>query len=660
MSRKLNLVFSLVILASMVLAACQPQTIIQTVEVPKEVVKTVEVPGAVTTVEVVQTVEKVVEKTVEVQVTEAPRASFSVPHPILSDLRVRQALAYCTDKISLVAAAYPLNTPEDNAKLPMNTFIPQAHWAYAGDANITIYPFDTAKGMALLDEAGWLVNENDGYRYNAKGDQLLLHFTTTNAAFRQTWAAVWERQMAECGILILRQHVPASWWFGDTTGVKRRDFELGAFAWVGQPDPGGQTLYACDQIPTAENGWLGQNDMGWCNEAASKAIKAANNTLIKQERIDNYKIVQQEFTKDVPSIPLFNRASYYAWAKDFQGLSIAPGDQDYFTWNPEEWSLGTKDTIVLGYTQEPSTLFQPVVDAFVAKTAGQLVSGLAYTSQNYDYQPREQKQLSTIENGLASNNDVDVKAGDHVVDVDGNIITLTVGSKVKDSTGADVEFKGDPLKMKQLVVKYQFIDGMTFSDGVPLAQEDLELGYKIQCDKSVGATSYILCDMVDKITFDGLSYTITWKPGRQDPTYFLAPFGWYPAHQVITSEGAYKGMKLSEVPGKDWSTLPEVAEKPMDVGPYMITEWKKGEYIKYEANPYFYGPKPKTKYIIAQFIAPENAEAQLLSGAVDQLDTTSLVSISQTLKDAADKGDIVIYVTTSTTWEHIDINLFVK
>ena len=480
--------------------------------------------------------------------TEAPaapvEASFTTSHPVLSDLKVRQALAYCTDKLSLVKAAYPLNSDADNAKLPMNTFIPASSWAYAGDANVTIYNFDPEKGAALLEDAGWVLNPDDGFRYNsAISDQpLTLHFTTTNAKFRQTWAAVWEQQMADCGILIIRQHVPASWWFGDTTGLKRRDFELGAYAWVGQPDPGGQTLYACDQIPTVENNWTGQNVMGWCNQVASDNIKIANNSLIKDERIAAYKIVQQEFTKDVPSIPLFNRSSYYAWNKDFKGLSIAPGDQDYYTWNPENWEIpaipeipavpavpatGTtpaipevpavpavpaKDTIVLGFTQEPSTLFQPLVDAYVAKVAGQLISGLAFTSQNYDYQPIQQKQLATIENGAAQNVDIDVKAGDKVVDSSGNIITLDAASSpaqmVKDSTGAEVVYTGQALKMKQMTVKYEYIDGMKFSDGIPLVQEDLELGYKVACDKEVGATSYILCDMVQTNTFNGLSYTI--------------------------------------------------------------------------------------------------------------------------------------------------------
>jgi len=645
LSKRLFMVLGAVLVASMVLAACAPS--------PAATVAPTTAPTTAPTV------------APTAAPTAAPaKTSFTTPDPITSDLRVRQALAYCTDKLSLVKAAYPLNSDADNAKLPMNTFIPSAHWAYAGDANITLYPFDVEKGGALLDEAGWKLNADDGYRYNDKGDELVLRFTTTNAKFRQTWAAVWEQQMKACGILVIRSHVPASWWFGDTTGVKRRDYQLGAFAWVGQADPGGQTLYACDQIPTVENNWTGQNGMGWCNKLASDNIKIANNTLIKADRIAAYSIVQQEFTKDVPSIPLFNRSSYYSYDKNFKGLGIFPGDQDYYTWNPNEWQIPGKDTIVLGFTQEPSTLFQPVVDAYVAKAAGILVSGMAYTSQNFDFQPREQKELSTIENGLATIAEVEVKAGDMVVDSNGSNVVLDAAAspaiQVVDATGATVTFTGDPIKMKQMTAKYEFIDGMKFSDGVALTQADLELGYKIQCDKTIGATSYITCDMVKNITFDGLSYTIEWLPGRMDPLYFLAPFGWYPAHQVIATEGPYKGKTLAEVTPADWSTLPEVAEKPMDVGPYMLTEWKKGESMTFEVNPYFYGTAPLTKKIIISFITPENAEAQLLAGQVDMLDSTTLISLSQTLKDAEAAGKITIFLAPSATWEHIDINMFLK
>lgn len=226
---------------------------------------------------------------------------LSQPHPLLSDIRVRQAIAHCVDRDALIAAVYTYVPDDVKASLRMDSFIPKSHWAYSGPYQD--YPYDVEAAGALLDEAGWTMDEASGYRVNADGQTMELTLTTTNAQFRQTWAAVVEQQLAGCGILLIRQHTPASWWFGDTTGLARRDFELGAFAWVGQADPGGRTLYACDQIPTPGNNWEGQNGMGWCNEAASQNIVLATNTLERDARVAAYNVVQEEFAKDMVSLP---------------------------------------------------------------------------------------------------------------------------------------------------------------------------------------------------------------------------------------------------------------------------------------------------------------------------------------------------------------------
>ena len=126
MSRKLMLILGILMVASMVMSACQPQTIVETKEVPVEVTK-----------EVVVTQQS----TVIVQ-----QKAFTTPHPILGDLKVRQAIAYCTNKLDLIKSVYPLVDEASQQKLIMNTFIPSYQWAYAGDANITIYPFDKDKG----------------------------------------------------------------------------------------------------------------------------------------------------------------------------------------------------------------------------------------------------------------------------------------------------------------------------------------------------------------------------------------------------------------------------------------------------------------------------------------------------------------------------------
>jgi ABC-type transport system substrate-binding protein len=635
--KRMLAILSVLVLASMLLAACgTPQTIVETKIV--EVEKTVQV-----------------EKTVEVE-----KAAFTTPDPILGDVRVRQALAYCTNKLDLIKSVYPLVDEAAQQKLVMNTFIPSYQWAYAGDENITIYPYDPAKGGALLDEAGWTMNADTGYRNNAAGDELSLKFTTTTATFRQTWAAVWENQMKDCGVRVLRFHVPSSWWFGDTTGLAHRDFQLGAYAWVGQADPTGQTLYACDQIPLPTNGWVGQNYMGWCNQAASDNIKIANNRLLEADRKAAYTIVQTEFTKDVPSIPLFNRTDTFAYSPNLVNFEPKPGE-GYYMYNADQWENTGKDTIILGFTQEPASLFTLVETAYVAVQAMYFISPYTYTSNNYNFAPNLVKQLSTLESGLATNTPVDVKEGDMVQDATGSVVPLAAGTQVVNSDGETVTYaSGDPLKMNQLVVKYEFLDGLKFSDGQPLVKADYELGQKIFCDKESGNTSFIICDKTQKYEATDAGYTVTWVPGDQDPLYFIAPYGWYPAHEVIQSEGPNKGKTLAEVPAKDWATLTEIAEHPMDVGPYMIKEWVKGEKIVYEANPYWVNGAPKTPNIVISFITPENAEAQLLGGQVDILDGTTLVGVTETLKAAADAGKIKLLVNPSATWEHIDMNLFLK
>lgn len=133
---------------------------------------------AVTEVEVTRIAQVLVTEVVTIAVTPEP---FTAPHPILSDVRVRRAIAHCTDRARLFRAAYPGLT--DTAPFEADSFIPREHWAYAPD--IARYPFDPATGGALLEEAGWALADGAEYRSNANGDELALTLTTTDAQFRQ-------------------------------------------------------------------------------------------------------------------------------------------------------------------------------------------------------------------------------------------------------------------------------------------------------------------------------------------------------------------------------------------------------------------------------------------------------------------------------------------
>jgi ABC-type transport system substrate-binding protein len=655
--KKLSVLLGILVVVSMVLTACPAPT-------PQVVEKVVQATVIVKETQEVKVVEtQVVEKSVETVVTqvvkeEVAKEDYTTPHPILSDPKVRQAIAHCIDRDALIASVYTFVSDEDKAKLRMDTFLPKTHWAYKGP--YTDYPYDPVAGGKLLDEAGWKLPEGGTIRENDKQEPLVVKFTTTTAQFRQTWAAVMEQNLLKCGIQVLRNHVPASWWFGDTTGLARRDFELGAYAWVGESDPKGRTLYACNQIPLPSNNWEGQNYMGWCNQTASNAVVAANNTLDRAERIKNYDILQKEFSKDMVSLPLFQRVEAEAYSPKLTGIKTSP--TEYASASAKDWKMEGGDTVVIGFSQEPASMFTLVESAAVQRQAAQIGIGVVNTQYDYDYQPALQDPLSTVESGLSKNAVVDVKAGDEVYTTEGKRAKLEKGVKVFDADGNEVTYDGtSTIKMKQLTSTYKFKD-FTWSDGTKGTIEDFKLAGKIDCDKESGATTFEICDQMQKVDYGtGLEYTVTWLPGSQFSLYFLAPIGQYngpyPSFQKLSD-----GRILKDVPAKEWATLPEIAEKPLSYGPFVLTEWKKGESMTFEANKYFQ-PAPALKKIVIQFFPDsQTAVAALLGGDVDYLEKATLGAGAevQTVVDAAKQGKVKVDLSASPTWEHIDFNLFTK
>ncbi|MCC7352926.1 MAG: hypothetical protein IT330_04145, partial [Anaerolineae bacterium] len=261
--------------------------------------------------------------------TNKDKQNLSEPHFALGDVRVRQAIAWGIDRQALVNSLYAGHSAL------LNTHIPPSHWAYAGDDKITVYKPDREKAKALLEQAGWKVG-NDGIREKG-GKRLSLRVTAVSDPLRQRLAELLQEQMKTIGIEIVPDLIASRLWFGDEGRLLRRDFDIAEFAWMGEADPGGETLYRCDQVPLPANRWTGQNVMGWCNEKADEAVRRANNTLSREERVAAYQVLQQEFTKDVPSLPLFSRLHIYATSPAFRNLKPDPTEE--VTWNVAEWDL---------------------------------------------------------------------------------------------------------------------------------------------------------------------------------------------------------------------------------------------------------------------------------------------------------------------------------
>lgn len=251
------------------------------------------------------------------------------PHPVLADARLRQAIAQCIDRQALVDALY------GGESTVMNSFIPPGHKVFAApDAELSAYKFDVNAANKLLDEAGW-ARGADGVRARNGVPARLSLRSTAGSILRERATQLIRTQLARCGVDVQVELTPTTVLFGADSGVAVGDYDMGLFAWVAQADPGAQNLYACNQIPTPDNRWTGQNYMGWCSDAANKAATDATTRLKLDERKAAYLALQKEFAREVVSLPLFQRLEVYSSGPGMKGLK--PNATTAITDNVWEW-----------------------------------------------------------------------------------------------------------------------------------------------------------------------------------------------------------------------------------------------------------------------------------------------------------------------------------
>jgi len=579
-------------------------------------------------------------------------AQAAAAHPLLSDARIRQAVAFCTDRPALIDSVYPNITPAEKNALLMDTFLPKEHWAYSAPLPQYTYPFNPAQGVQLLEDAGWMLQPGATYRTNSAGYELAFGLTTTQATFRRTWTAVLESQLRDnCGIRLVRFHIPASVLFGDDSGLVRRDFESTVYVWISDSAPPAIRVYGCDHIPAPDNGWSGQNFIGWCNPAADQALQHIERAWTRSELLEQSAIVQEEFAKDMVSLPAFRRTEIYAADARLAQFSPSSSEQLYL-WNAHLWSIPGESTLRVGSVQEPATLWPLVEDSYIAGLVVSAIYGQAATTLNYDLQAQLYAAIPSVENGGVLTQTVSVSQGDTVLDAGGEVVTLQPGVQVLDVHGQLVTYTSGTVELPQISFTTHYKGGAKWPDGSSLSQADLQLWDAVNCDPSAQPLSLLDCDHTAGRAYlgdTGVRYTMI--PGYRNLLNLLMP-GAYPSNRLLSD-----GRLLKDVPHSEWISLPEIIEKPYGLGPYYVDAWQHGEYIRLARNPYYALGQPLTPNLEIIFSDSESLQNMLAARNLHVLDFVSLFGINSALQGAIDAGLVNLYNLPSGTWEHLDFNL---
>jgi len=240
---------------------------------------------------------------------------FNLHRPLLTDVRLRRALTYAIDRPTL------LDKVEHGLGELSDTFMDPTLHPDAVDPTVMKYPYDVAKAKALLDEAGWKPGP-DGIRVK-NGQRLAFTLSattesTTAHAIQNQIQAYWRTVGADAQV----KNAPSSLFFDNTANgvLQGGKYDVAIFAWNGAADIDQSAIFSAHYFAPH-----GQNALFWGNAAATKAMDDANATVDEAKRIAEYKIVQQEFARDDPSIILWFRrfgTAYRSDLKDFTSTSV--------------------------------------------------------------------------------------------------------------------------------------------------------------------------------------------------------------------------------------------------------------------------------------------------------------------------------------------------
>lgn len=260
-------------------------------------------------------------------------SSINVPHPLLSDKKFRQALAYAANRNSIAQLFGETGRPTN-----LNLIAPPQY-----QSTNVFYEYNLEKAKAVLDEAGYLDKDGDGFREKDGVNIKLVFQSLPDASLQQTQKII-QRDLREIGIDTELRTTDASILVGpglaNPDSAYRFNSDMTMFQIRSQsPDPSFYMAYwKCSSRPQKANDWkAGLNFERWCDPKYDELLQQANLELDTAKRTELFKQLNDMLVEDVAMIPLVWRANALGISQKLAGLDPTPWDSN--TWNIQSWSF---------------------------------------------------------------------------------------------------------------------------------------------------------------------------------------------------------------------------------------------------------------------------------------------------------------------------------
>jgi peptide/nickel transport system substrate-binding protein len=150
--------------------------------------------------------------------------------------------------------------------------------------------------------------------------------------------------------------------------------------------------------------------------------------------------------------------------------------------------------------------------------------------------------------------------------------------------------------------RFDLRKGVTFSDGRPFTSKDVVYTYEAILDKKTDNPSKSELDAIDSVEAEG-DHGVLFRL-----KYPYAPF----AERTVLPIASQAVASRTDVNTGSYTT------EPVGTGPYILTDWRKGEKLSFKANPRYWGGRPKVRRFTVEVIQDDGVRAdRLRSGDLD-------------------------------------------
>jgi peptide/nickel transport system substrate-binding protein len=248
---------------------------------------------------------------------------FNFKSPILTDLRVRQAIATGLDRQQLLKATMG----ELSSKVkPLGNRMWVIGQRQYEDHSGSYGQGDIARAERLLRQGGWTKGADGTY---AKGGRRLsLRFSTTSGnRMRELQAVLFQSQMRKIGIEIkIIQEKPITFF---SQSLPNGKFDIAAFAWVGSPFSisSNQPIYVTDGI--SNYGKFSDREVDDLFRLALSEVDPDKAATLSDQ-------IDQSLWSQLPTIPLYQKPSLLAYRDTLMNVAENTNVEGLF-WNAGTW-----------------------------------------------------------------------------------------------------------------------------------------------------------------------------------------------------------------------------------------------------------------------------------------------------------------------------------